>query len=497
MLITIPALLLLLIPPAVASLVNVPAEGLRLFSVLASIVGSLLLLGLALLPIAWMRGFYPKGSFGRLTFSLAYVLFLIVYIYMVLVGHGLNSWFFDNGIHFDFDLIVILLMIIPAFQAVEALGELIDERKPWKARLGFAIKGKPLNVDSMLLDFNLRTGKIGNGAKAAKRAYIGWLLVPFLVVSILSGYWTMWPDRKQCRFGAGDRQDRQCNRTVRLDHNRFELLLGLLSPRFVRTAHLRPSQGAFHPAVRQRDIPEWRAGAGVLELELEDRPRPDNRSLPDLRGAGGVAADLRAHRLPQGVEVQGRPETEASERSREGVVHRLQAALYPLRGRAKMARRTFRSYIIMPVIFVLIVRAVLTSLNEPILNQAIQGLQNLDSSVFVIGGLLVIVQFCRGSYRAGSFSRLCFGIIAAVLTVLWTYVFISGMTRINTLVELPGTSFQFDLSPFLQLFLIIMLLWSAIIGLRYLIEYGRHRTQWLDSRESCVVYGNEPVAPSE
>jgi hypothetical protein len=27
---------------------------------------------------------------------------------------------------------------------------------------------------------------------------------------------------------------------------------------------------------------------------------------------------------------------------------------------------------------------------------------------------------------------------------------------------------------------------------RYLIEYIRHRNQWLESRESWVVYGNTP-----
>jgi hypothetical protein len=109
--------------------------------------------------------------------------------------------------------------------------------------------------------------------------------------------------------------------------------------------------------------------------------------------------------------------------------------------------------------------------------------------------VLVIIQFCRGSYRAGSFSRLCFGLIATGLIVLWTYVFVGGMTNINALIAVPGTPMQFDLTPYLQWFLLIMLIWSASIGLRYLIEYYRQRNQWLESRESWVVYGNAQEVP--
>jgi hypothetical protein len=106
---------------------------------------------------------------------------------------------------------------------------------------------------------------------------------------------------------------------------------------------------------------------------------------------------------------------------------------------------------------------------------------------------LVIVQFCRGSYRAGAFSRLCFGVIATGFIVLWTNAFVGGMTRVNTLISVPDTPIQFDLTPYLQWFLIIMLVWAAFKGVRYLIEYILHRNQWLESRESWVVYGNTPT----
>jgi hypothetical protein len=491
LLIAIPSLLLLLIPPLVSGLIDVPSEGLRLFTVLANIVGSLLLLGLLLLPIAWMRGFYPKGSFGRLTFSLGYVLFLVVYIYLVLVGHGLNDWFFDNGIHFDYDLIVLLIMIIPAFQAIEALGELIDERKPWKARLGFPIKGKQLNVDSMLLDFNPRTGKIGNGAKAAKRSYIGWLLVPFLILSLVSG---ILDDVTQIANNVALAQEIG---DIASAIAPFALIIIALS--FVWGFYPRGSFGRLTFGILKVPFILLLVNAIFLNGALEQALWNS-----DLKITLGPIIELF---LIYAALVALIPVCELIDYRREWkfkVGRKLRALSAPEKGLltdfklrytrfvegAKMARRTFRSYIITPVIFILVIRAVLISLNEPILNQALQGLQDLDSVVLSIGLVLVIVQFCRGSYRAGSFSRLCFGLIATGIIVLWTYTFFNGMIRFNTLIGVPDTPIQFDLAPYLQWFLIIMLVWAALKGVRYLIEYIRHRNQWLESRESWVVYGN-------
>jgi hypothetical protein len=440
-----------------------------------------------------MRGFYPKGSFGRLTFSLGYVLFLVVYIYLVLVGRGLNDWFFDNGIHFDYDLIVLLIMIIPAFQAIEALGELIDERKPWKARLGFPIKGKQLNVDSMLLDFNPRTGKIGNGAKAAKRSYIGWLLVPFLILSLVSG---ILDDVTQIANNVALAQEIG---DIAGAIAPFALIIIALS--FVWGFYPRGSFGRLTFGILKVPFILLLVNAIFLNGALEQALWNS-----DLKITLGPIIELF---LIYAALVALIPVCELIDYRREWkfkVGRKLRALSAPEKGLltdfklrytrfvegAKMARRTFRSYIITPVIFILVIRAVLISLNEPILNQALQGLQDLDSVVLSIGLVLVIVQFCRGSYRAGSFSRLCFGLIATGIIVLWTYTFFNGMIRFNTLIGVPDTPIQFDLAPYLQWFLIIMLVWAALKGVRYLIEYIRHRNQWLESRESWVVYGNTP-----
>lgn len=498
LLVVIPALLFLLIPPAVSALIDVPLEGLRLFTVLADIVSSLLLLGLVLFPIAWMRGFYPKGSFGRLAFSLAYILFLIVYIYLVLVGHGLSGWLLENGVHFDYDLMALLVMIIPGFQAIEALGELIDERKPWKAGLGFAIKGKQLNVNSMLLDFNLRTGKIGNGAKAAKRAYVGWLLVPFLALSLLSG---ILDDLTQVASNVALAQE-----IGRIASAIAPFALVIIALSFAWGFYPRGSFGRLTFGLMKVPFILLFVNAIFMDGALEQALWNSNLKI--------ALAPIIVLFLIYAALVALLPVCELIDYRREWqyrVSRKLRSLSAPEKGLltdfklrytrlvegAKNARRAFLSYIIIPVVFVLALRAVLTSLNEPILNQAIQGLQDLDSTVIAIGVVLVIVQFCRGSYRAGAFSRLCFGLVATVFIVLWTYVFFTGMTSVNTSFAVPGTPVQVDLSPLLQLFLIIMLIWSALVGVRYLIEYGRHRSHWLESREGWVVYGNEPVAPSE
>jgi hypothetical protein len=493
MLIIIPALILTLLPSVLPHFLGISTSIQELLDILQGITTTILLLGILLFPIAWFRGFYPKGSFGRLVASLAFVTFLVLYIYMFLIGHGLDQWVHDQGIHFDYALMVLLVMVVPLFQVAEAVGEVIDERKPWKSRLGFAVKIRPLKTDSILLDFNPRTGKIGDGAQSAKKAYIGWLVIPFFLLSVLAG------TLDDVSGITNNIALAEAIGNISSAIAPFALIIIALS--FVWGFYPRGSFGRLTFGLLKVPFILLLVNAVFMDGALEQALWNS-----DLKITLGPIIELF---LIYAALVALLPICELIDYRREWkfkVGRKLKPLSAPKKGLltdfrlrytrfvegAKMARRTFRSYIITPVIFILVIRAVLTSMNEPILNQALHGFQDLDSTVLSIGVVLVIAQFCRGSYRAGSFSRLCFGFIVTGFIVLWTYTFFSGMTRINTLISVPDTPIQFDLAPYLQWFLIIMLIWAALKGVRYLIEYVRHRNHWLESRESWVVYGNTP-----
>ncbi|HVO77353.1 MAG TPA: hypothetical protein VMS79_00625, partial [Methanomassiliicoccales archaeon] len=91
-LVIIPAALLLILVPAAYTFIHTlsPAQ-IALLTDLSNIVDIVLLLGIAAVPLAYIKGFYPKGSFSRMTFFIVQSLFLVFYVYAVLVYSNLGS----------------------------------------------------------------------------------------------------------------------------------------------------------------------------------------------------------------------------------------------------------------------------------------------------------------------------------------------------------------------------------------------------------------------
>jgi len=154
---------------------------------------------------------------------------------------------------------------------------------------------------------------------------------------------------------------------------------------------------------------------------------------------------------------------------------------------AKGGRKALMSYVIMPVLIVAVARSVLQSMDNPILNAAAGSLLDLNASLFLIGGAMVVVQFWRNSWGRGAFSRLVFGLGATGVGVLWTIIFMGGLLTMNTQVGVPGTPFMFDISSYLQYVFIIMVVLSGLAGVKYFREFLRNRRFWLEDRDKGVV----------
>jgi hypothetical protein len=153
---------------------------------------------------------------------------------------------------------------------------------------------------------------------------------------------------------------------------------------------------------------------------------------------------------------------------------------------AKDGRKAIISFVVIPIIVLVAARAALQSSGNPYVQQALSNLVGLDTKIAVIGFVLAGVMFVRGMWGPGAFSRLVFGLIAAFVDVIWTLVLIGGLTNINAEINIPG-GFSIDLTPFLNIILIIFVILAALTGVKYAFEYVRHREEWLRTRETRVV----------
>ena len=499
-----PALIFLLMIPAVPLLMNstLPADLQSFLNRLDQIPSIILGLGVILFPIAWMRGFYAKGSFGRLTFGLAFTVFLVIYIFFVLTVPDIGTGLHDLGVHLDFALLVTMLMIVPLFYAIETFGEFWDERKPWKARLGFEIKGKPLNVASPFLDFNYRMGKIGDGAETSRKAYIGWMLVPIILLSLLAG---VLDDTTSITNNLA-----LANEMTRIAAAIAPIGLLIVIISFFFGYYPRGCFGRLVLGMAIAAVILLYVMAIFMNGELETAFRNSGLKIglePILSLFLFYAAisfivpicELVDNRRKWKFKV-GRPMKPLSPPAK-GLFSDFKLRYARFVAGTKGARSALKKYVIVPVLIVTVIRAALMSIDLPSLpivdlaamRDAINSLLDLNTSIFIVGGAMVVVQFWRNSWGRGSFSRLVFGLGATGVGVLWTIVLLSGLMSMNTNVQIgiPGTGFALDISgqlnQALQYIFIIAIVLSCLAGVKYFREYLHNRRFWLEDRDKGVV----------
>jgi hypothetical protein len=487
-LVLIPALILLIAIPAVFAFASsISPSVAALLNDLSSIVDIVLLLGVIALPLAYIRGFYPKGSFSRMLVFILHSLFLVYFIYSVLVCSHLGDGISGVGLHFDYNEAVLLLMLIPLFSIIVAVGEVVDDRKNWEEKLGFQVKRKPINTASAFLDFNPRTGKLGDAARACRRSYTFWLVLPLITLSIAAGVirdtsdilnnlalaseidniataiipisviivilsfpWGFYPKGSFGRFlfgivvtpilvlfvlsvfMNGQLQQALFNSGIKVDLSFVELMLVLYALSFIIV-----------PACELAD--NRRAWKKIYGRSLKQLSPPKPGLMTDFR--------IRYARFLNG---------------------------------AKDGRRAIILFVVLPILVLVVARAALQSTDNTYVQQALADLHGLDTKLALVGFGLAAVMFLRGTWGPGAFSRLLFGLVVTVVDVLWTLVLIGGLSNVSAQINVPG-GYSIDLSPYLGYVLIIFVVLAAFIGVKYAFEYARHREQWVKTRESLVI----------
>jgi hypothetical protein len=488
--IILPVLLILIVPPLVAVYISLPTEVNELLAALSNAANLMLVLGIPLFVIAWFFGLYQKGSFGRLTLGLVYAAFLVLYIFEVLGTTNLEQGLIDLSVNFDYDLFVILIMIVPLFVAISTLGELVDEHNAWKQRLGLPVKIKPLNLESKWLDFHPRVGKIGDGAKLSLRAYVLFIIVPAVVLTLISE--SIDDMDFQNSIGLADVFIQVLDAIIV-----FSIIIVILS--FFRGFY---PKGTFSRAVFGVLVIAFMLillNAAFLEGGLKKAFSDSGATLDfDLillvlllyitLGFVGVLAELIDNRRTW-KKIIGRKVKPWKQEEKPNLLtdFHLRNARF-VKG-TKGAKKAFRGYALWPSLFLVLVIASLNGNNDSTTNESISTLEGLVSVAIIFSIPVIIAQFFRGSYPRGAISRWVFGMVAVVFIFLWNLKFWGGFLNefMNSDVN-PDNVISTLQSPMslTGVVIIFFIIWASIKAIRFTREYFKYRDNWVRDRKRII-----------
>jgi len=93
-----------------------------------------LILGLPIVFLSFFRGFYPKGSYSRLTFAIASTIMVCVWIWFVMQGGKFQLSATRADLNLDLSGLVLLFVVAAAIGGLYFVAELFSYRKEYLAR---------------------------------------------------------------------------------------------------------------------------------------------------------------------------------------------------------------------------------------------------------------------------------------------------------------------------------------------------------------------------
>jgi hypothetical protein len=93
-----------------------------------------LMLGLPIVFLSFFRGYYPKGSYSRLTFAIATTIMICVWIWFVMQGGKFQLSASRADLNMDLSGLVLLFVIAAAIGGLYFVAELFSYRKEYLAR---------------------------------------------------------------------------------------------------------------------------------------------------------------------------------------------------------------------------------------------------------------------------------------------------------------------------------------------------------------------------
>lgn len=463
-------------------------------------VDLIVLLGIPGLAISYVHGHYPKGSVPRASAGLIFALYMTAYYFLVLLGTGLQEALTDAGMDWDINRILILVILTSVFIGLEAVGELIDERKNWKRSIGHEIKERKTGPNSVKIEFDPRNGKIADGVKQAFRAYIAFVLVPTLLVVVASGI----TDDLNLSHPA----------MLQLAYGRIYdciLLFGiiLLALNFVRGLYPKGSAGRFAFGLATIPFTVFFASTILLSTGLE--------GALQANGLHMVLADVLPLILIYAfyiviIEVAvlvdnrrrwsrsiGRRVKEWKAEEGERRIHDFRVRYANFTKGTKYGRKGLTQYIVIPSLLIILARALLYSLEEftstqtgfgmPSISQAaadmVSRLEMLNTFLILIGLGIAACMLMRNSYPKGSYPRMVFTCGSALGMAVWTYSLYATLDMGSgfSIPTIGSLSFITSIMSFVLLAIIIL---AAIRSILAVLELRSNREEFIDFKKAII-----------
>jgi hypothetical protein len=165
-----------------------------LIDVLAQLQPMILYLGIALVALAFLKWFYPKGARSRLGFAIGFDVLVAAYVWMLLQDGRTEAAVASFGPDIPLFLLFDLLLVLVAFSVAGELGDYLDNRREWSYR-----RDQPKGVEPPPLpplhpedasqhrfyhDFRPRYGRPGEGFRASGKAVKRFVVYPLALFII-------------------------------------------------------------------------------------------------------------------------------------------------------------------------------------------------------------------------------------------------------------------------------------------------------------------------
>lgn len=151
-----------------------------------------IIFGLVLTVLSFLKGFYPKGSYSRMIFSVVCAVVVLVFGYSLMLGGDVQSFFDSESLDIDVMFLFYLFILLVALRVLQHIGELPDHRFEFMTFMSKKL-GTPapapvpiedVNAHKPQHDFRPRYGRLSSGFKEARKAagtYIAWPVFSLMV----------------------------------------------------------------------------------------------------------------------------------------------------------------------------------------------------------------------------------------------------------------------------------------------------------------------------
>jgi hypothetical protein len=138
----------------------------------------------------------------------------------------------------------------------------------------------------------------------------------------------------------------------------------------------------------------------------------------------------------------------------------------------QMARSSLLHFVVIPVVAVIILKAIIASLDTTLTDGLLRTLGTMMTLLFVVGIPIAVLSFFKGFYPIGSVSRMISSIIIVVLLDLWIwYATFQGRIQVDL------DMFRMDLNY--QPYVLLIMFGASLWALYYVVELLSYRKDWI------------------